>query len=243
MANQSVEPDKSNISDDKALDTLITMYLEQQNMARHHEIQRSTVTTIFSSLATSVLAIIGVLWKINESFDYRFLPLTFALICLGIIGHLITVKLFERAMSHFSLSEAYLNTVDFLISENVSDMTQDKVKEIEYVEKSIDKEGWDFRPDGKGKRKRQKIKIVENSEKGSDSQDLINAGNHNPVNPREIVVPIHNENAKYNFLPFLDYLKIDRCSFAKLDLFRLWEAIYLLIIVAGVILSIIAIIP
>lgn len=245
MAN----PNNKNIGNDKVLDTLITMYLEQQNMARHHEIQRSTVTTIFTSLATSVLAVIAVLWKINESFNSRFLPLAFALIILGIIGHLTTTKLFERAMSHFSLSEAYLNTIDALISQNVSDMLQDKVKTIEYVKKSINKIGWDFRPDGKGGRKVQEIKIVEkkNDVDKSESQDILAVEDdksqnilfvedHNPVNPREIVVPLHNENAKYNFLPYLGL----KCSFAKLDLFRLWETIYLLMIVAGVVLSSVA---
>src|SRR5215213_8902276 len=102
MANEQA------VSDQKKLvkDTLITMYQEQSNWARHHETQRSYVTTIFSSLATALLAVMGALWRADGPFDVRFLPLTVALLLLGIFGYVITMKLFERSMSHASLSEA-----------------------------------------------------------------------------------------------------------------------------------------
>jgi hypothetical protein len=229
------------VNDKKMLvrDTLITMYQEQQTMARHHEAQRSSVTTIFSSLATALLAVMGALWKTGEPFDRRFLPLTLTLLALGIFGYLITMKLFERSVSHFSLSEAYLNIINALISEDVLDLLGEKLKEIPYVKNAIGATGWDFRLDDSGGRKRKKIKIIEERDhKPNTRSEEVIVEQHNPVDPREIVMPLHNENSKYHLMPF-----IYSFSFARLDLFQLWETIYMLMIVGGLILSIIASLP
>jgi hypothetical protein len=234
MANGTVANDKKKI----VRDTLVAMYQEQQNMARHHETQRSTVTTIFSSLATALLAVMGALWKVGEPFDRRFLPLTLALLALGIFGYLLTMKLFERSVSHFSLSEAYLNTINTLIWEDVLDLTRERIKEITYVKKAIGKTGWDFRPH-EGGRKRQQIKIIEETEQKPNSRfEQVIVEEHNPVDPREIVIPIHNEKAKYHLFPFMY-----KFSFARLDLFWLWEAVYMLMIIGGLVLTIIACLP
>lgn len=53
--------------------------------------------------------------------------------------------------------------------------------------------------------------------------------NHNPVNPREIVVPMHNEDARYVFRLF---------RFAKLEIFFLWALFLLGISLFGFVLSV-----
>jgi hypothetical protein len=54
-------------------DTLVSYYLEQQAMARHHEVQRTSMTTIFCTLAVAVVGLMGVLLQIRGRFDSVFL--------------------------------------------------------------------------------------------------------------------------------------------------------------------------
>lgn len=42
--------------------------------------------------------------------------MTLGLILIGLFGYLIIMKLFERSMLHFVLSEAYLNAIDVLMA-------------------------------------------------------------------------------------------------------------------------------
>lgn len=248
--------DETALSDKKTLvrDTLITMYQEQSNWARHHETQRSYVTTIFSSLATALLAIMGALWRTGEPsgepFGFKFLPMTLALYALGIFGYLITMKLFERSMSHFSLSEAYLNTIDELISDDILELMEGRVTDIKYIKDILEEKdatgdkkeeawGWDFRPDGEGGRRPKKVRIVskDRSSPNENEYEEVILEEHNPVNPRPITVPLHNEKERYSVLPLPEFPKI---YFARLDLFWLWEIIYFLMVLSGFILTVIA---
>ena len=215
-------------------DTLVTMYLEQSTLSRHQETQRSTITTIFVSLAGAVLALIGTLWKTNGQLDRSLLPLTLTLFALGFVGLIITLKLFERSMMHFSLSEAYLNTIDVLIGEDVEELLKERVMDLRYIKEACGEEGFDFNPLTGWKTKT--YKFVESGpsdstsdDKTDDKTEVVALKEHNPVNPRNIAIPRHNKEAK--FLLF---------RFARLSLYVLWEVIYVLMMLAGAGLSLYA---
>jgi len=196
-------------------DTLVSYYLEQQNMARHHEEQRATVSTIFCTLAAADIGLMGVLMQEEKwQLDNTFLPLTFILIALGILGFLITMKLFERADSHFKLSEAYLHTINSLIDGDLNELiTRDKTQNLKYVDNARGETGF--------------TRITEGTEPSNEF--TIKPLKHNPVDPRPIVEPFHNQSAVY--------WQMDFAKPAILDLFRLWSYIYTLITLTGISLS------
>jgi hypothetical protein len=207
-------------------DVLMKMYLEQSNLARHQETQRSTVTTIFTSLAVALLGLIGALWKIgNGGLDRSFLPITIGLMLLGLIGLVLTTKLFERSMVHFTLSEAYLNTINALVAEDMTNLfPKEKVKEIlyvqnakkNYVEKEAEAKPFEVSfPNGK-----KEIKRLDSTEMKKRIEQ------HNPIDPREITMPIHNEVARFLKIPF-----------SRVDLWTLWAIIYGLFVAAGAFLT------
>lgn len=213
-------------------DVLTKMLLEQSNLARHQELQRSTVTTIFTSLAVALLGLIGALWKIGGGgLDRSFLPITVGLLLLGLIGLVLTTKLFERSMVHFSLFEAYLNTINSLMIEDTETLfPREKVERILYVKNAKDHY-----------EKKQKEEAAANSPEISfsegkkvvveldNSEMLKRIEKHIPIDPREITIPLHNEVATYFGIPF-----------SKLNLWSLWAVIYGIFILAGAYLTYLA---
>ena len=191
-----------------ARDTFLALYLEQSVLARHHETQRSVATSIFTSLATAVIGLIAALWGVRGRLDVTLVPLTASLLPLAVLGFLITMKMFERSVLHFKLSEAYLNTIDLLMERTVNELVgPEDLNRLAYVAESNGKEG--------------AIRL------GRELQSIrIHMEGHDPVNPRPIVVPRHNETA--------EYLGI---NFAKRDLFLLWGWVYGLMLGAGILLT------
>lgn len=212
-------------------DVLMKMLLEQSNLARHQEMQRSTVTTIFTSLAVALLGLIGALWKIGGGgLDRSFLPITVGLMLLGLIGLILITKLFERSMVHFTLFEGYLNTVNSLILEDTHSLfPKEKVEKIIYVKNAKDhyeKKAATAKP----------VEITFSEGKkvvmGLDSAEMLKRiEQHIPVDPREIAIPLHNEVARYFGIPF-----------SKVNLWSLWAVVYIVFVLAGGFLTYLALV-
>lgn len=208
---------------ERTIDFLVKMYLEQGTFARHHETQRSAVTTIFTSLAVLLLGAIGTLWQSRGDIDERFIPFTLGLLLLGVMGFAIVRKLFERSMLHFSLSEAYRNTVETILKDDAVTAIAGRTGEIVYVRNALA----DAQERGEkldlstiafpaGQKRTKPIEL-------DTFRETIKT--HNPIDPREIVVPLHDSATR-------------RLSWASLR--TLWGAIYLGFTVIGAVLTLVA---
>lgn len=209
-------------------DVLMKMLLEQSNLARHQELQRSTVTTIFTSLAVALLGLIGALWKVGGVLDRSFLPITVGLSLLGLIGLVLTTKLFERSMVHFSLFEAYLNAINSLMIEDTASLfPREKVEKILYVKNAKDHYEKKEKEEAAGKSPEITFSQGKRVVEGLDSAEMLKRiEQHIPIDPREIAIPLHNEVARYFGIPF-----------SKLNLWTMWAVIYGVFVLAGAVLT------
>jgi hypothetical protein len=200
-------------------DFYLRMRDEQTRSAQHHETQRATVTTIYASLAVADLALIGAIWQENGA-TLGLLGLALGLVVVGYVGFRIVVKLFERAMSHFSLAEAYLDSLRVLLSDEAAAHLGNRLHEIKYVANAtaeldageLDEGMFDIGFPG-GKR-------------GEDivTPEMLRAEltRHNPIEPRPIVVPRHNRAV---VLP--DKPDVLQENYARVNLRKEWERVYL----------------
>jgi hypothetical protein len=183
-----VEPDDAKRA--RVCDFLLKMYVEQSGYFRHYETQRSTATAILTSMAAALIGLTGALWGHYGMFDDRALPVTCTLMAVGLTGYILTYKLFERSRVHHSLAEAYLNTANASMRDEVGAViTPDIVKTIAYV-----RNAGDFTCENAD---RPLFEIVFNAGKKKrldmTPEDLKNRiVSHIPVDPREIAIPIHN---------------------------------------------------
>lgn len=200
-------------------DFYLRMRDEQIRSAQHHETQRATVTTIYASLAVADLALIGAIWQ-EKGATLGLLPLAVALVVVGYVGFRIVVKLFERTTSHFSLAEAYLDSLRVLLSDEAAAHLGNRVHEIGYVANAtaeldageLDEGMFDIAFPG-GRRGEEVV-----------TPEMLRAeiARHNPVEPRPIVVPRHNRAV---ILP--DRPKRLRENYARVNLREEWERVYL----------------
>ena len=215
------------------VDFYLRMREEQTAAAQHHETQRATVTTMFASLAVAILAIIGALSQAH-GMSLALLPLTLGLVIIGFVGFRLVVKLFERSMSHFSLAEAYLDSLRQLLAEDVRTCFGDQVTNIKYVAKAaaeleqhkLDTGMFDIDFPG-GARK-----------EGAVTPEMLSAelARHNPVDPRPLVVPRHNRAVMLPERP-----RFLRRNYAKVNLREQWEHIYEAVVLLGLGLSAVAV--
>lgn len=205
-------------------DHLKTMYLEQSTLARHHESQRSTVTTFLLALATALLGVLGGLAAKDGPFTLWATSLSLAISGICWYGFLLTGKLFERAQLHLSLAEAYLNTLDAHVGGAVDQSLKEAVRELQYV-----KDACAMARNGVlgiervGKLQHSVVtKVMRDAvaEQVGEKKDV-------SINPRSALVPGHNANAVWYGIPF-----------AFLDLYGLWAALFLSLSSAGLLLTI-----
>jgi hypothetical protein len=220
-----VDPETLAAKRDRVLDTMISMYQEQSIAARHHETQRSSVSTILVSLSAALLAVIGTLWSKTPAQitpPPSVLPLTLGLIMLAGFGFFIGGKLFERSMLHFHLSEAYLNIIDALIEDDANILLPSKrVRKLEYVRVA---------------RKQAKNKIFGSKRRGDI--DTV-AGK---VNLRDRILKQRAENPRFVAVPMHDHVETHTyVRWPWLDLYRLWTRLYFVIALLGTGLTVLAV--
>ena len=188
------------------------MYAEQSVSYRHHETQRSAVATIITSI---LVALVG-WWTYflgHQRIDYNTVPLSAGIMLIAALGIVLFVKLFERSRVHHSLAEAYLNTLNTLLSGEVEDLLRGRISTIPYV----DNAKRDY-VDRDAKRKPFEILFPQGDRKLRylEPGELANRlAEHNPVDPRGIAIPIHNAAMRY--------LGVD---VARVDLWKLWVFLY-----------------
>jgi len=83
------------------------LYLENATSARHHEQQPTAITSFFTALAAGILAVLG----LDRCLDSSDLPLTALLLCVGILGALLSAKQYERFNLHLARSRQYRNAL------------------------------------------------------------------------------------------------------------------------------------
>lgn len=176
------------------IDYLIKMYTEQNSHGLHRETQRSTATTIFTGLATALLALIGSRWRSGAELDESFLPLSGGLMIVGLAGIILVMKTFERSQVNFALAEAYRHTADLIISGDVHHLVGNRLADIKYISRTLHyiSDTRNPRPYRIGFIKNKKIKTYLDAE---EYRGII--ARHNPVDPREVVVPKHNATATW----------------------------------------------
>lgn len=80
---------------------LWNMYNEHTSQGRHHETQRTAVSTVVLALAGAVVAVIA------QGHFRRTWPLAGFLILLGIVGALFSLKQAERTRMHITIASAF----------------------------------------------------------------------------------------------------------------------------------------
>jgi ABC-type uncharacterized transport system fused permease/ATPase subunit len=212
----------------------LKMREEQTVSARHHENQRSSVTTIFASLAIAILTVISAVWQ-RDGLGASLLPLTLGLTVVGLVGLRIAVKLFERSMLHLSLAEAYIDSLHVLLREQSKTEFGGSVSAIRYVADAtkelnagkLDDGMFDIAFPG-GDRTEGKVTPEMLREEIS---------RHNPIDPRRLVVPRHNK-----AVVFMKGIPLFSANFAQVDLRRQWQWIYVAFVVIGVFMTVVVII-
>lgn len=82
-------------------DYLWNMYNEHTSQGRHHEAQRTAVSTVVLALAGAVVAVIA------QGHFRRTWPLAAFLILLGLVGALFSQKQAERTRMHITIASAF----------------------------------------------------------------------------------------------------------------------------------------
>lgn len=208
------------------VDYLVKMYLEQNSNGMHREGQRTTATTIFTTFATALLALIASRWKPGVPFDESFLPLTVGLCILSSAGAFLVMKIFESSQVNFTLADAYRHTADLILSDDARKLTEGRVTEIKYVFRALDYLG------SEGSRPlytitfngNKKVKVPMPEER---YREVI--ANHNPIDPREVVVPKYNAVATWLGIKWVQY-----------DTHKTWTIIPFIYFFLGLALSIVA---
>jgi len=81
------------------------VYADNRTDARHHETQRSTVTSVLLAIASAITAVAGVQWRAGASPHWS---LGLLLLLVGAVGVLFTRTLYERCWWHVRRGEACL---------------------------------------------------------------------------------------------------------------------------------------
>jgi len=87
-------------------DYLWNMYNEHTSQGRHHETQRTAVSTVVLALAGAVVAVIA-----QGHFRHTW-PLAAFLILLGLVGALFSLKQAERTRMHITIAGAFRHELE-----------------------------------------------------------------------------------------------------------------------------------
>lgn len=93
----------------EAIETLLALYREQTDQARHHEDQRATMTNYVLVLAGAVLGLVNV-----ERLQAAQGPLGCFLVVVGCFGAAVTAKHYERNRYHARLAGRYRSQIEAL---------------------------------------------------------------------------------------------------------------------------------
>lgn len=181
---------------------LTDMHMEQASSFRHYDAQRSTVTAITTSLSAALLGLIAFVWQ-GDTPPKNVLPVCGALVVVSLMGLVLVIKLFERSQVNRSLAEAYLNTLTALLGEDADALLRGRVQSIKYVENA-----WYAFVSSKPPvapfeiRFPQGRRVCRTLDRAAMTERL-NA--HNPIEPRDIVVPVHNASVRIGPLRIASY--------------------------------------
>src|SRR5688572_25174566 len=84
------------------------LYLEHAAQGRHHEQQRTAVTSFFTALAAGVLGVI----TYDQCIDVTDVPLALFLVFTGLFGAFFSAKQYERFRVHMQRARTYPNALD-----------------------------------------------------------------------------------------------------------------------------------
>lgn len=209
------------------VDFLMKMYIEQNTHVRHLETQRSTATNIFAVIATAVLVVIGHRWEPGVGLSRSDLPLTLGVVGLSVAGAFLAMKLFERSRVNHDLSEAYRETAEDILADDMKDLMSDRTPLLPYVRSVL------RFIDTPGERRPFEVRFVRNTKTyrfispEEYRQEIINV--HNPIDPRPVVIPRHNARAKWLKIPWV-----------KFDTHKSWVAVHVAYGIVGLILTAVA---
>ena len=101
---------------------LWSMYQEHCVQGRHHETQRSTVTSILLSISAAILALVS----LDKEITRADIPMGLLLIVIGLFGALFCAKHYERFRIHMKRARNYRDALDA----NISEIDIKKLKKI-----------------------------------------------------------------------------------------------------------------
>jgi hypothetical protein len=87
------------------------MYQEHCTQGRHHESQRSAMTTLVVSVAGAAIGII----TYDKQIDFEDLPLAFLVLVIGAFGALFRAKHYERFSMHMERARGYRDRLEELL--------------------------------------------------------------------------------------------------------------------------------
>ena len=90
---------------------LWNFYLENWTQARHHEVQRSTMTGLVVVVAGAIVTLVTADKSINR-YD---LPLDAFMIALGCFGAFFSAKQYERSQKHIERARGYRTLIDEML--------------------------------------------------------------------------------------------------------------------------------
>lgn len=210
------------------LEFLMRMHIDQVTHVRHLETQRSTATNIFAVIATAVLVVIGHRWEPGGGLPRSDLPLTLGLVGLSLAGALLAMKLFERSRVNHDTAEAYRETAEFILKEDMEKCIGTEIQSLPYVQ-SVRR----F-VDNPKERQPFEVKFRLNTKEYvplTPEAYHERIAEHNPIEPRSILIPRHNARAKWLMIPWV-----------KIDTHKSWLAVHLAYGIVGFILTLIALI-
>jgi hypothetical protein len=234
------------------VDFLVKMHIEQTTNVRHLENQRSIATNIFAVIATAVLVVIGRRWIPGVGLSRGDLPLTLGVVALSIAGAFLAMKLFERSRINHDLAEAYRETAQHILSddmvrvlgqlegqqfnseaggenseevlsEDLKNRARERVRSLPYI-KSILR----F-VEAPKENKPYEVTFVRNTKvykPVSPQEYREKIGTYDPIDPREVIVPRHNARATWLLVPWV-----------KIDTHKTWVIVHVAYGIVGLILT------
>ena len=97
--------------EDNARDVLWKMYEENVTQGRHHETQRTAVSSLILGVAAGILGLIA----FDKAITAADVPLTLFLTVLALFGAMFSAKHYERFKSHMERARKYRDGLDQLL--------------------------------------------------------------------------------------------------------------------------------
>jgi hypothetical protein len=209
------------------LEFLVRMYAENRASGRHQEEQRSSVATMVVSVAAALLGLFAALW--GERAELRIgLPIISILVsAVGFLGLVLTLKLFERSMVHFKISDGYLDAANALLEGAARRQfaVSPPPRYLVDIQRRLTGSEDTPRPEpfdigfSNGRTKKVVVPPTEMQRR---------AEQHSPLFLGDIILPLHNDDARFPKIAGQSGI-----PFARLNLWTLWEVVYVTILLAG----------